>query len=72
MMSAAIKKNLCNVISNALSDINEIIGYEYFEALDEISKKFLRMLPLIETIEGSERCDHSSSRERIIYPRNSR
>jgi hypothetical protein len=46
-MSTAFKKNITDIISHALSDINEIMGYEYFDPnkLDEISKKFLVVLP---------------------------
>ena len=46
-MSTAFKKNITDILSHALIDINEIIGYEYFDPnkLDEISKKFLVVLP---------------------------
>jgi hypothetical protein len=49
-MSTAFKKNITDIISHALIDINEIIGYEYFDPnkLDEISKKFFVVLPFVD------------------------
>ncbi|HEX7141362.1 MAG TPA: hypothetical protein VF222_02670, partial [Nitrososphaeraceae archaeon] len=51
-MSKNLQNNLLLCISNALYEINEILGYEYFEStnIDNLSKKFLKMLPYSEKL----------------------
>ena len=49
-MSKKLQNNILLCISNALNEINQILGYEYFEStnLENLSKKFLKILPYSE------------------------
>ena len=49
-MSKKLQNNLLLSISNALNEINQILGNEYFECtkIDNLSRKFLKMLPYSE------------------------
>ena len=51
-MSKNLQNNLLLCISSALYEINEILGYEYFEStnIDNLSKKFIKMLPYSEKL----------------------
>jgi hypothetical protein len=51
-MSPELKAKLTATISDALYEINEMLGYEYFEEnkIKDVSKKFLNMLPFAEQL----------------------
>ena len=51
-MSSELKEKLTAVISDALYEINEMLGYEYFEEnkIKGVSKEFLKMLPFAEQL----------------------